>query len=118
MQEQQHARILLVCRANMARSPLAAALLDKALTDAGASGYEVASAGVQAVEGAPAAHGTVVLAAERGLDLEGHRSRPVTPELVGGADLVTTMSQAHRDTCARPGPGWARGPSRCPSSTG
>ena len=94
----------MVCRANVARSPLAAALLADALTG---TGIEVASAGVQATHGAPPARGTVELAARRGLDLTGHGSQPVTAELVTNTALVVTMSQAHRGGCARLAPGAA-----------
>jgi protein-tyrosine phosphatase len=92
------ARVLVVCRANVARSPLAAALLADALAG---TGIEVASAGVQAIHGAPPARGTVELAQRRGLDVTGHGSRPVTAELMAGAALVVTMSEAHRDICTR-----------------
>lgn len=98
-------RLLVVCRANVARSPLAEVMLADALADLG---VEVASAGVQAAEGAPPARGSVELAADRGLDLAGHRSRPVSEPLVAGADLVLTMSENQRDTCARLLPGAGR----------
>lgn len=89
-------RILVVCRANVARSPLAAAMLRDALAH---TGIEVGSAGVQASAGAPAARGSVELAARRGLDLTGHVSTPVSVELLLGASLVLTMSERHRDLC-------------------
>ena len=90
--------VLVVCRANVARSPLAEVMLADALAPLG---VEVSSAGIQAVTGSPPARGSVELAAERGLDLTAHRSRPVTPELLAGADLVLTMSENQRDTCSR-----------------
>jgi protein-tyrosine phosphatase len=96
------AQILVVCRANVARSPLAAALLRHALAG---TDIEVSSAGVQATDGAPPARGSVELAARRGLDLTAHASRPVSPALVTGATLVVTMSEAHRDICAHLAPG-------------
>jgi protein-tyrosine phosphatase len=90
-------RVLVVCTANIARSPLAEAMLARELAAVGAS---VSSAGVQARIGHPAARGSFLLAEERGLDLSTHRSRPVTPELVQEADLVLTMSERQRDVCS------------------
>ena len=91
-------RLLVVCRANVARSPLAEVLLADALDGLDA---QVASAGIQAATGSPPARGSVELAAARGLDLTGHRSRPVTTQILIGADLVLTMSENQRDTCTR-----------------
>jgi protein-tyrosine-phosphatase len=84
--------VLVLCRANVARSPLAEVMLQAALP-----GVDVTSAGVRAREGYAAAEESQRLAAERGLDLSGHRSRAVTPELIARADLVLTMSESHRD---------------------
>jgi protein-tyrosine-phosphatase len=88
--------VLVVCTANVARSPLFAAMLQARLGAAA----RVTSAGTRAREGDPAAEGSQVLAERRGLDLDGHRSRPVVPELVTGNDLVLTMSERQRDRCS------------------
>lgn len=53
------------------------------------------SAGTQAPAGRPATSEAVAAAAELGLDLEGHRSRPLEPELVGATDLVLGMAREH-----------------------
>jgi protein-tyrosine phosphatase len=90
-------QVLVVCTANIARSPLAAAMLAPRLVVAGLA---VGSAGVRARAGDPAARGSFLLAEQRGLDLSAHRSRPVTPELVREAELVLTMSERQRDVCA------------------
>src|SRR5688572_16289124 len=39
--------------------------------------------------------GAVAAMATRGLDLNAHRSRLTTPDLLAGADLVLTMERAH-----------------------
>lgn len=90
-------QVLVVCTANIARSPLAAALLQHGLGDDAA----VSSAGVRAREGDPAAPESVALAARHGLDLTAHRSRPLTDALVEDAELILTMSEQQRDHCAR-----------------
>jgi protein-tyrosine-phosphatase len=89
-------RILLVCTGNICRSPLAAALLDRALQRRGAEGVVVASAGTGAWDGAPVSEGAYLIGLERGLDLSAHRARLLTRELVDEADLILTMARHHR----------------------
>lgn len=88
-------RILIVCTGNTCRSPMAAALLRRALDQSGIDGFDVASAGIGAWEGAPASEGAYLVMLEDGLDLSAHRARILTPDLVEQADLVLTMSRAH-----------------------
>jgi protein-tyrosine phosphatase len=45
--------------------------------------------------GVPASPGSVRAMAQRGLDLDGHRSRTVTGDLLEGADLVLGMARLH-----------------------
>src|SRR5213595_1634292 len=89
-------RILLVCTGNICRSPLAAALLQRALAQRGIDGLEVASAGTGAWDGAPVSEGAYLVGLERGLDLSAHRARLLTRELIEEADLVLTMARHHR----------------------
>ncbi len=89
-------RVLLVCTGNICRSPLAAALLTKALRDRDLNDMEVSSAGTGAWDGAPASEGAYLVALERGLDLSGHRARLLTRELVEESDLILTMARHHR----------------------
>jgi protein-tyrosine phosphatase len=72
---------------------MAQALLGSAL---GVRGIDatVSSAGLFR-GGVPASPGSVRAMARRGLDLDGHRSRTVTPELLGAADLVLGMARLH-----------------------
>ena len=90
------ARVILVCTGNTCRSPLAEALLRKALAARGANGIEVASAGTGAWEGAPASEAAYLVGLEHGLDLSGHRARLITGELIRSADLILTMARHHR----------------------
>ena len=89
-------KILLVCTGNICRSPLAAALMQRALTDRGASEIDVSSAGTGAWDGAPVSEGAYLVGLEQGLDLSGHRARLLTRELVQESDLVLTMARHHR----------------------
>jgi len=89
-------QILLVCTGNICRSPLGAALLERALAERSIEGIGVSSAGTGAWDGAPVSEGAYLVGLERGLDLSGHRARLLTRELVEAADLVLTMARHHR----------------------
>ena len=89
--------VLLVCSANMCRSPMAELLLKHELEQRGVSGWKVHSAGANASVGWPAARGAVEAMRQLDLDLSKHRSRSVTPGMMADADLVLYMSQANRE---------------------
>ncbi len=87
-------RVLIVCTGNTCRSPMAEAMLAKAVTDAGLKGIEVSSAGIGAWEGAAASEGALLVMLERGYDLSTHRARQLTRGMVDGADLILAMGRA------------------------
>lgn len=87
--------VLFVCTGNTCRSPLAEAIARAALEARGWTHVRVNSAGTAAAWDLPASENAAAVAAEHGLDLSGHRSQPVTPELVRWADLILVMSSAH-----------------------
>ena len=71
--------VLVVCTANICRSPMAEALLRAWLSHHAptvAADVAVASAGVRARPGDPAAPHMMAIADRWGLDLHGHRSAP------------------------------------------
>lgn len=88
-------RVLVVCTGNTCRSPLAEALLARALESEGRSDVAVASAGTGAWEGAPASEGSYLVGLEHGLDLSGHRARLLTRAQVDESHLILTMSRTH-----------------------
>ena len=63
----------------------------------GREDYEVESAGIGAVPGQPAAQHTIEILAEKGVDLKGFRSKPLTPEMVEEATHIFTMANHHLD---------------------
>ncbi|MGH8004527.1 MAG: hypothetical protein ACRECJ_07375, partial [Limisphaerales bacterium] len=60
-------------------------------------GVQVISAGTAALEGMPATDLAVETSSDWGIDISGHRSQPVTDELVEKADLILTMTPEHRE---------------------
>ncbi len=91
--------VLVVCTANICRSPVAAALLSGHLKAQGLGRRVlVHSAGTGvAASGAPADPRMVALAAQRGVALRRHRSRAVDKDLLTSVDLILGMEQVHLD---------------------
>ena len=87
--------ILFVCTGNTCRSPLAEVLTRHALEKRGWNHVRVDSAGTSAVWGAPASEGSLYAAEMSGLDLSGHRSQPLTYELIEKADIILGMTASH-----------------------
>ena len=95
--------ILFVCTGNTCRSPMAAGLakrllaeqLDCELGQLSRLGQEVLSAGVSAAAGAPASRHAVSAAAGRRADIEKHRTKTLTNELINAADLIWCMTRQH-----------------------
>lgn len=78
---------------------MAEALFRRLLREAGRGGdFRVASAGLSAARGQGATPLAVEVLAEEGVDLSGHRTRPVTEDLVSRADVVVAMTRGHLDT--------------------
>ena len=106
---QEPARILVVCTANICRSPVAERLLQRHLTDAGHD-VVVTSAGVAASSRGP--HPDTIAAAEHAqLDLTGHCARTVTRDIIDhdGRDLVVTLTRDHlRHVVVEAPDAWAR----------
>lgn len=87
--------ILCVCTGNTCRSPMAAALLRQALDKRGREDILVESAGLAAGFASPATEHAVAVMREIGLDLSGHRSRPLTETLVADAARIVAMTGGH-----------------------
>lgn len=87
--------VLFVCTGNTCRSPMAEAIARQQATARGLTDLRFSSAGTSAWDGAPASDGALLVAMEHGLDLNGHRARVLTSELVSRADLVLVMGPHH-----------------------
>jgi protein-tyrosine phosphatase len=103
MHENRDRHIVFVCTGNTCRSPLAEVLCKKRLADAlgctpdelPARGYKVCSAGLAAYPGDTAALPAQDIAREYGMDLSGHISQPLQPDLAASAYRIICMTLGH-----------------------
>jgi protein-tyrosine phosphatase len=87
--------ILVVCTANICRSPVGEVILRDRLQRRGLTGWSVASAGTWGLDGHGASQHSITLMAERGLNLQTHQARTITGEMLAEADLVVCMEAGH-----------------------
>lgn len=89
--------ILVICTANVCRSPMAEKLLQHALNAEGEplNRLKVVSAGVAAGYGDPASENSVAALKKVKLDLSRHESQPLTDELVANAFAIFGMTDSH-----------------------
>lgn len=90
--------IIIVCTANVCRSPMGEKLLRHALAaePEPLRSLQVISAGIAAGKGYPATENSVAALKKVGLDLSDHASRPLTQELLDEALAVFCMTESHR----------------------
>ena len=86
-------QVLMMCTANICRSPMAERFLRRAAEQRGAD-VTVASAGLLN-GGEPASTGSTRAMAEHGIDLGDHRSRRIDTPMIASADLVVAMEVRH-----------------------
>lgn len=89
-------RIVVVCTANVIRSPFVGGLLASRLAAGSASALVVASAGTVARAGMPAVDEVVRLGGVYGVDLSAHRSRRLDDAVLQTGDTVLCAERAHR----------------------
>ncbi|WP_423760102.1 low molecular weight protein-tyrosine-phosphatase [Burkholderia sp. NLJ2] len=83
--------ILIVCEGNICRSPMAEAMLRQAMP-----GRRVASAGLNALVGMPAAPYVQDVMRLRGFDVSTHRAQQIGRSLCTDADLILVMDRRQR----------------------
>ncbi len=90
-------QLLVICTANICRSPMAAGLIRSRVRAEGRDqSIEVCSAGTQAVDGRRASDFTVELLAARGIAISQHASRKLAPEHINEAHVILVMEESHR----------------------
>ncbi|WP_408182337.1 low molecular weight protein-tyrosine-phosphatase [Paraburkholderia sp. RL17-381-BIF-C] len=84
-------RVLMVCEGNICRSPVARALLERALPL-----VSVSSAGTRALVGRHADPMAIQVAREHGMDISGHVATALNHKHVLGAELILSMTQTQQ----------------------
>ncbi|MCP4356760.1 MAG: low molecular weight protein arginine phosphatase [Chloroflexi bacterium] len=88
-------QILLVCTANVCRSPVVAALLKQRLQEQGYDDWVVKSSGTWATLSRSASQYSIELMAERNIDIYNHRAQMIDESLLRESDLVLCMAEGH-----------------------
>ncbi len=90
--------ILIVCTANICRSPMAAGLLRHFLAGQAEPlrSLKVVSAGIAARRGDAISDNAAIAMKKAGVDLSGHVSQPVTQQLLDDSLAVFGMTESHR----------------------
>ncbi len=87
--------VVFLCTGNTCRGPMAQGYMKKAMEDRGIKNVEVRTAGVMTIPGLiPTAEAAQVMKAAD-VDVSGHRSSPLTHELIRKADLILGMTPFH-----------------------
>jgi protein-tyrosine-phosphatase len=84
-------RIIFLCHGNIIRSPMAEALFKQNADKMGLKNFHVRSAGIHAKPCAGADPRSLAVAQEFGVNLNQHRARPITRELIENADAIFVM---------------------------
>jgi len=98
-------QFLFVCTGNTCRSPMAEGIFRKYLAEKlqydidglDKMGYKVSSAGIIGSVGYPATAEAVTACAAKGVDIEAHRNKALSRELIEASDIIFAMEQIHRD---------------------
>ncbi len=90
--------VLFVCTGNICRSPTAERLAAGWVSRRGVTNFTTASAGTRAVVGHPMHSKAAVVLDGLGGDASAFAARQLTPRIASQADLILTMTTAHRDS--------------------
>lgn len=88
--------VLVLCHGNLFRSPFVESLLAANIPE-----LRITSAGIHAADQHTSPDRAIRLAAEFGVDLNAHRTTPISAEILSAADLILVMEGAQRAELAR-----------------
>ena len=83
--------VLFICQGNVCRSPYAGRYLRKIAVDRNLRGICSRSAGLDVRVSAPSPELAIRVAKTLGVELMGHRSKPVTEDMIENTDMIFTM---------------------------
>ncbi len=91
-------KIMFVCTGNTCRSPMAEGLFIEIIRSKGmrSENFTVVSAGLMTIDGLKASEYSVKVLLDKGIDISGHLSKRLTVDMVKEADLILTMTLAHK----------------------
>lgn len=95
--EETALHILFICTGNICRSPTGERLAAAYGTELQIPGFVASSAGTRAVIASPMHERAELVLEGLGGDATGFAARQLTPKIAGEADLILTMTRAHRD---------------------
>lgn len=89
--------VVFVCTGNICRSPMAERLALRLIRQYDVSGFRISSAGTRAVVGSAMHEEAARVLRSLGGDASQFAARQLTAKVASDADLVLTMTRAHRD---------------------
>ena len=91
-------KILIVCTANICRSPTGEVILKNLVTQDDLDELiHISSAGILGIDGEPASDFAITVAQENGLNLESHRSQGISPDMIKESDIILCMTLDHSE---------------------
>jgi protein-tyrosine phosphatase len=105
LEKMSEVKFLFVCTGNTCRSPMADGIFRKYLAEKlqcevdhlDKMGYKVSSAGIMNLGGSPASTEAITACASKGIDINAHKSRKLSRELIEESDFIFAMGQTHTE---------------------